>query len=296
MGDESGLVSTGWLAGHLEDDGLVVVDMRWREDGSGSALYRDGHIAGARGLDWTSDIVDPQADTAFMVARAGPFALAMERLGIGDDTRVVAYADQLGSGPHRLWWASRLYGHDNVRVLDGGLDKWVTEGLPLTTEVPEPESVRWTPRPSLSRVATADDVASAEASGVAVLDARNQQQFRGEFVWYETGQIRAKADGIALTPRGEIRAGRVPWARNIPFSRLYRPDMTMKSPEELRELFGEAGLPRDASAITYCGVGISACALLFALTRAGIEDVALYDGSWEDWGRDPRRPVTRGPG
>jgi thiosulfate/3-mercaptopyruvate sulfurtransferase len=292
---EFGLVSTEWLAGHL-DDGLVVVDMRWREDRSGKTLYEAGHLAGARHLDWTSDIVDPQADTAFMVAGAGLFARAMGRMGIGDNTRVVAYADQKGSGPHRLWWASRLYGHDSVRILDGGLDKWVAEGRPITTAPPvfQPGGP-WTPLPPLARVATADDVASAEAEGVVVLDARREEQFRGEFVWYETGEIPAGADGIALTPRGDIRAGRVPWARNVPFWRLYRPDLTMRSPVELRELFGRAGVDPGTSAITYCGVGISASALLFALTHAGVHDVALYDGSWEEWGRDPRRPIVRGP-
>src|SRR5207245_2732956 len=177
---------------------IVVVDMRWRESGSGRQVYERGHIPGARYLDWSTDLVDPDAPVAFTLAPPGRFAAAMARCGIDDETTVVAYADGMGNGPFRLWWASRGYGHDDVAGLDGGFGRWC------------------------------------------------------------------------------------------------RPDHTMKSPEELRALFAAVGVAPSTRAITYCGCGISASALLFAATLAGIEDVTLYDASWEEWGRDPELPVARG--
>jgi thiosulfate/3-mercaptopyruvate sulfurtransferase len=292
------LATTEWLASHLQDPDLVVVDLRWREDGSGRTEYERGHIAGAVFLDWSTDLVDPDHSLAFMLAPPEAFARTMERTGVGDGTRVVAYTDRLGSGPHRLWWACRVYGHDCVRVLDGGLEKWLSEGRPVERgpsragRAPKP----FTPvREGGRLVAGAEDVAAAARDhSISVLDSRTPEQFRGEAVWFETGPIGADADGIARTPRGDIRAGRVPWAASVPSARLYRDDHTMKSPAELRELFAQAGVTPGARAITYCGVGISASALAFALERAGISEVRLYDASWEEWGRDPELPVARG--
>src|SRR5262249_22154323 len=142
--------------------------------------------------------------------------------------------------------------------------------------------------------ATADDVAAAESDvGTVVLDSRPAFQFRGEGVWFESGAVAADASGIAHTPRGPLRAGHVPWARNVPSSTLYTDDGRMKDPSQLRSIFADVGVTPGIRAITYCGVGISASALLFALHRAGIDDVRLYDASWEEWGRDLTRPVAR---
>ncbi|MDP8957019.1 MAG: sulfurtransferase [Actinomycetota bacterium] len=292
------LVSTEWLSSHLNDPDVVVVDVRWREDGSAPALYNEGHIPGAVFLDWTTDIVDPDHDLAFMLASPERFRAAMERSGIGDDSTVVAYSDQFGSGPHRLWWAGRVYGHDQVKVLDGGLEKWMAEGRAKSGDPPPSRPpTTWTPGARSGRLmATAEDVVAASSGArTCVVDARPPEQFLGEAVWFETGAVRADPDGIARTPRGDFHAGRVPWATNVPAAQIYNDDFTMKTPEELRELFSQADVEPGCRAITYCGAGIAASAVLFALVRAGFEDVALYDASWEEWGRDPTKPVTRGP-
>jgi thiosulfate/3-mercaptopyruvate sulfurtransferase len=288
------LVDTQWLADHEGDETVVPVDMRWRGDGSGRELYDAGHIPGAVHLDWSTDLIDPQNPVAFMLGSPERFAEVMERSGIGDHSTVVAYSDQEGSGPHRLWWASRVYGHDNVHVLDGGLEKWVREGRSLTSDPPPARSASWTPRATRRYVATAADVEYATGRpDVVVLDSRPPEQFRGEAVWFETGPVAAGPDGVAHTPRGDIRGGRIPGAVNVPVASLYRPDSTMKRPEELRALLSEAGLIPGCGAITYCGVGLSASALLFAMHIAGYEDASLYDASWEEWGRDESRPAIR---
>jgi len=129
---------------------------------------------------------------------------------------------------------------------------------------------------------------------VVVLDSRRPEQYRGEFVWFETGPVRADPDGVARTPRGDVRAGRVPWAVNVPWSALYREDGRLLPAQDLRAVLSDAGVPSEARAITYCGVGISAAALLFALRMAGHDEASLYDGSWDEWGRLRDAPVDRG--
>jgi thiosulfate/3-mercaptopyruvate sulfurtransferase len=289
------LVETQWLAEHLDDPAVAIIDMRWREDGSARRMFHEGHIPGAVFIDWASDLVDADHRFAFMMAPADRFASVMAQQGIGDDTIVVAYADELGSGPFRLWLGSRLYGHEDVRVLDGGLAKWVSEDRPLSTQDPSLIPARWTQRTGAPCLASSDEVAEAVLDpGVVVLDSRPPEQFRGESVWFETGAVAADADGVARTPRGDLRAGRIPWAVNVPVATLYRADGTMKSPEELRSLFAEAGIEHRTKVITYCGVAISASGLAFGLRLAGVEDVSVYEASWEEWGRDPARPVARG--
>jgi thiosulfate/3-mercaptopyruvate sulfurtransferase len=288
------LIETQWLADHEGDETVVPVDMRWREDGSGRALYDVGHIPAAVYLDWSEDLVDPEGTVAFMLAPPERFAEVMEGMGIGDHATIVAYADRYGSGPFRLWWACRVYGHDNVHVLDGGWEKWLREGRSVSTDPPAARPAAWTPRPTRRYVATAADVEyAAGRPDVVVLDSRPPEQFRGEAVWFETGPIPAGPDGVARTPRGEIRAGRIPGAVNVPSVALYRPDSTMKDPDELRSLLSDAGLTPGCGAIAYCGVGVSATALLFAMHLAGYDEASLYDGSWEEWGRDERRPIIR---
>ncbi|HSI97886.1 MAG TPA: sulfurtransferase [Gaiellaceae bacterium] len=289
------LVTASWLLEHLEDPDVVVVDLRWDEQGSGRVRYEEGHVPAARFLDWTTDLVDPEHRVAFMLAPPELLAGVLGRLGIGDETVVVAYADAGHSGPFRLWWACSLYGHsDQVRILDGGLEAWTAEGGPLTRKVPRTHPAVWTPRRQAGLVASAADVAAAQHDPrTIVLDSRPREQFLGDAVWFESGAVPADADGVAHTPRGDLRAGHVPWAASVPWRELYRPDLTMKEPAELSALFGRVGATPHHRAIAYCGVGISASALLYALKRAGIERAALYDAGWDEWGRDPGLPAAR---
>jgi thiosulfate/3-mercaptopyruvate sulfurtransferase len=272
--------------------------MRWHEDGSADAAFRESRVPGAVRLDWSSDLVEPGHRVAFMLAGPEGFERAMSDRGIGDEEVVVAYSDRLGSGPFRLWWASRNYGHDAVRILDGGFEAWLAEERPVERgRSAGRATATWTAGTSLDPrpVATAEDVLAArEDPGVVVLDSRSSRQYHGDAVWFETGPVRAGGDGIARTPRGDLRAGRVPWAVNVPWSSLYARDGRMLPPGALQRLLADVGVPEGANAITYCGVGLSAAALLFALRRAGHEHVSLYDGSWDEWGRLPGAPVARG--
>ena len=274
--------------------------MRWREDDSAQRLYERGRVPGAKLLDWSRDIVEPPDPVAFKLAAPDRFARAMGELGAADETIVVAYSDRRGSGPFRLWWAFRTYGHDTVRILDGGFELWLAEGRPIETvpaQAGRGSKRTWTPGPSLDAdpMASAEDVLAARDAGdVVVLDSRLPEQYRGEFVWFETGQVPADEDGIARTPRGDLRAGRVPWAVNVPWRSLYRRDGRLRDEDELRGLMSNAGVSPGKRAITYCGVGISAAALLFAARLAGHDRVSLYDGSWDEWGRLPGVPVARG--
>jgi len=290
------LVTPGWLSAHLADPDLVVVDLRWDEQGRGRARYDEGHIAGAVHIDWASDLVDDLHAVAFMLARPSQLAEVLGSRGIGDETVVVAYADAGHSGPFRLWWACAAYGHpEQVRILDGGIDAWLAEGHPLTTAVQQPGRALWTPAPEPAYIASAADVAATrDDANAIVLDSRDAGHFRGETVWFETGPIAAESDGVARTPRGDLRAGHVPWAASVPWERLYRADGTMKSPDDLTKVFAEVGATPGRRAIVYCGVGISASAVVYALRRAGFEDAVLYDAGWDEWGRNPDLPVARG--
>jgi thiosulfate/3-mercaptopyruvate sulfurtransferase len=285
---ESVIVSTDWLEAHLEDPGVRIVDIRgsvrppgntpryWakRED------YQAEHIPGAVFVDWTRDIVDTGDPVPVQVAKADAFATAMARLGIGDDTLVIAYDDYDHIFASRMAWALRYHGHDAVRVLDGGFLRWKAERRPTQTAVLRPAPARFTPRtrPSLRR--TADDVAQALGrSDVVLVDARAPEQYSG-----------------AIT--AAQRSGHIPGARNVHYARLIDTETgRFLPPSELVRVFAEAGLdihelPQEV--IVYCNGGISCTVPLDALRMLGRNDVAVYDGSWNEWGNGPARPVNSG--
>ena len=288
------LVSTDWLAEHLEDPAIRVVDIRGyvrkmdlgegrqRAEYSGAREeYDEAHIPGAVYVDWTRDITDPDDPVPVQVAPPGRFARLMGSLGIGDDARVVVYDHAGGQFASRLWWALTYYGHEGARVLDGGWKKWSAEGRPKTSEVPEPEPAVFTPRPRGEWRKEAEDVLAASEGGagtIFILDARDEGQYTGAIA------------------RGEGRAGRVPGALHLHADSLFDPESeTFRPDEELAEKLREAGVPedKDAPLIAYCNGGVAATVPLFALHRLGYTNLANYDGSWNEWGVREDLPVER---
>jgi thiosulfate/3-mercaptopyruvate sulfurtransferase len=289
-GGEGGAVtvSTEWLAAHLGDRDVRVVDVRGKVLPPGTkprylakrSEYEAGHIPGAVFVDWTRDIVDPSDPVPMQVAGPGPFAAKMGELGIGDDALVVAYDDYDHIFAGRLAWALRYYGHDAVRVLDGGWARWLAEGRPTSADVRPFDPAVFTARlrPSLRR--TAGEVAGVLGRpDVVLIDARPADQY--------AGVVTAAA-----------RAGHIPGAVSVPYARLVDATTGRFLPsEDLARVFRESGvdvthLPREV--IVYCNGGVSCTVPLNALRLLGRDDVAVYDGSWNEWGEDPSLPIRTG--
>jgi thiosulfate/3-mercaptopyruvate sulfurtransferase len=294
------LVSPAWLAARLGQPDLRVVDARWRGDGSSRALFHQGHLPGAVPLDWHLDLNETRDGVRDRLLDAEAFARVMSQAGIGDETRVVAYADQDYSGAARVWWALRYYGHDQAAVLNGGLDAWLAQGLPLASGAPAPRPPAvFTPRPQPRLLATAAEIQRAideRDPAIAFVDTRPPEQYRGQAVWTPAGSryLASGETAIDIGARSFMRAGHIPGAVSLTSSDNLDPAAwTYLPPEALRARAQAAGLRPDQRVITYCGVGISASLGLLALHLAGFPDLALYDGSWEEWGTDPARPVER---
>jgi thiosulfate/3-mercaptopyruvate sulfurtransferase len=290
MGQEQSrfLVETTWLAEHLHDPHLRIVDMRGyvrsiEKNGVQDALYvgaRDeyeqGHIPGSLYVDWSRDIVDPDDSVEAQVASPQRFADVMGRLGIGDQHLVVAY-DQHPTSQFatRLWWALNYYGHREVVVLNGGLAKWKREGLPLDTLQPSYPPAVFTPVVQPQLRATAQEVlALLRTEGVTLVDARDRGQYTGEVV------------------RGEGRRGHIPGAISLPREEVIDERTgTFRSKEELRTLFTSAGIVPQERVVAYCNGGVAATTILFTLAMLGYPELTNYDGSWNEWGKRQDLPI-----
>ncbi len=291
------LVETDWLVSHLDDPALRIVDLRWRGNGSGRQRYLRGHIPGAIHLDWHIDLNGNSPDD--LLLPPDPFAALMSANGIGNDTRVVAYAETDHSGAARLWWALRYHGHSQVAVLNGGITKWRAEGHVLTEEVAQPPFVPFIPQPQPHWLASTREVEAVVAGPgltARLVDTRPPEQYAGHAVWTPFGSryLPPGQDWVMVDGR-PLRAGHIPGAVHLHASRNLATDWTYRLPEELGTLARAAGIEPTSRVILYCGVGISASLGLFALHLAGFPDVALYDGSWIEWDRGHMRPLEREP-
>ena len=273
------LVTTDWLADHLDAPDVVVVDASWHlptAERDGKAEYLEEHIPGALYFD-IDDLSDTDSPLPHMLPSPEKFASRMRRMGVGDGKRVVAY-DTVGLfSAARAWWMFRVMGHDDVAILDGGLKKWKAEGRPLEDRPPPPAQERhFTARFQAMMVRDKSDMARmAERAAAQIIDARGRDRF----------------SGTAPEPREGLRSGHIPGSSNLPYSELLNEDGTVRPVDDIREAFINAGVDLSKPVATTCGSGVTAAVLALGLTLVGHKNHSLYDGSWTEWGADSKLPV-----
>ena len=277
------LVTTDWLAAHLNDANVKVVDATFKLPGVlplPKDDYLAAHIPGAVFFD-VDAVSDHSNPLPHMFPSAKQFGRDVGALGVGNDDTVVLYdAGGWVAGP-RAWWMFLSYGHDKVRLLDGGLKKWRAEGRPVEAGEVTPKPATFAAAYDARRVRSIGEmIANVERKTEQVIDARAGDRFEGR----------------APEPRPGLRAGHIPNSRNVPYNQLFDAATgVMKPLEELRRVFTGAGVDIDRPIVTSCGSGVSAAVLTLALYRLGVRGSALYDGSWSEWGQAGGPPVATGP-
>lgn len=279
--DPKTLVSTTWLAQHLKDPDLRVLDASWYLPDAGrdpKAEHAAAHVPGARFFD-IDDVSDHRSDLPHMAPPVEKFMSRLRAMGVGDGHQVVIYDGAGLLSAARVWWLFRLMGQENAAVLDGGFPKWQAEGHPVEDMPPVIRDRHMTVRLQNHLVRDVTQVSAAsKLNDHVIVDARAAARFRGD----------------APEPREGLRAGHIPGARNLPYTDLLNADMTMKDPDACRRIFQAAGVDLGKPIITSCGSGVTAAILALALERMGHLQWSLYDGSWTEWGMFPTVPVATG--
>jgi thiosulfate/3-mercaptopyruvate sulfurtransferase len=273
------LVATDWLAEHLGDARLVVAEVDENPD-----LYDEGHVPGAIKLHWREDLQDPiERD---LIAKDA-FEELMARSGISNDTTLILYGDRNNWFAAYAYWYVKIYGHDDVRIVDGGRQKWIDEGRELSTDLPAvpPGSYAAQERDESIRTYRGQVLEGLGQSGKELVDVRSPQEYAGELI-----------SPPGYEQEGAQRAGHIPTAQSIPWAQAVRDDGTFKSADELRELYGAKGVTPDKSVTAYCRIGERSAHTWFVLRELlGYEDVKNYDGSWTEWGNLVDVPIAKGP-
>ena len=278
------LVTTDWLAAHLDDPKVVVIDGTYHlptAKRDADAEFPEGHIPGAQrfDIDKVCDLADP---LPHMIPSAEAFAKAASALGIDGDTMVVAYDVYGLQSAARTWWMFRLFGHDKVAVLDGGMPKWQAEDRPMETgpaKTRPATDFKATFRPTLVK-SRGDVLAAVKAGDMQIVDARPAGRFTGE----------------EPEPRAGMRSGHIPGSRSMPSSEFTdKSTKTMVDTQTLAAKFKAAGIDPSKPTISSCGSGVTACIIALSAFRLGHPGMAVYDGSWSDWGSRQDTPVDTGP-
>lgn len=279
--DPRTLVSTEWLAAHLRDPDLRVLDASWYlpdHNRDARAEYAAAHIPGARFFD-IEEVSDQRSLLPHMAPPPEKFISRMRAMGVGDGHQVVIYDGMGLFSAARVWWTFRLMGKTDVAVLDGGFPKWRAEGREIEDMPPIVRDRHMTVQRQAALVKDVTQVAHASKLAEAeIIDARSAARFRGE----------------APEPRPGLRSGHIPGSKNLPYATLLNADGTMKDPDALRAVFDAAGVDLARPVITSCGSGVTAAILNLGLERLGHRNHALYDGSWAEWGMYDDLKVAKG--
>ena len=272
------LVTTDWLAGHLTDAGIVVAEVDENPD-----VYEEGHIRGAVKLHWRDDLQDKVIRD---VVSKSEFERLLGERGISNDTAIVLYGDKNNWFAAYAFWYLKIYGHQDVRLLDGGRQKWIEEDRELTTDVPAPTPAAYTAkdRDETIRIRRDEVLAGLDDPAIALVDVRSPQEFSGELMappGYEQ--------------EGAARTGHVPGAQSVPWATAVRDDGTFKSSQELEQIYGAKGITPDKEVRAYCRIGERSAHTWFVLRELlGYENVKNYDGSWTEWGNLVEVPIEKG--